>query len=96
MSEDKTPRFFLEFESFATFSNRTETTFIVTPEWEIQVVEEAYYGEGKVKVLHLVFRKSTPQLGRRIYSLKKEFEQAPGGEVTLDSQTIGEKESVTK
>ena len=94
MSKEKIPKFFFEFDSFAVFDNRVETTFVVTPEWEINVLEETYHGEGKVKVLHLIFRKAEPQSGRRVYSLKKEFEQSSTGEITLDSTVVDN--SVTK
>ena len=82
----KKPEFSLIFNCFASFGNSVEASFILDPEFELEVVSDIHHSEENARVLTLTFRRTnSKQLGRRIFSLKKEFEQTPQGEVTFDS-----------
>jgi len=86
MIEEKKPEFRLDFNCFASFSNRIEASFVVSPEFELVGVSDIHHSDDTVRALTLIFRRTNPhQLGRRIFTLKKEFEQLPTGEVTFDS-----------
>lgn len=81
--------FRLEFNAFASMGNRIEASFVVDPTFELVAVEDMRMGEDTVRGLTLIFRRSQPhQLGRRIFTLKKEFERLPTGEVTFDSSDV--------
>ena len=83
---EKKPEFRLDFNGFATFGNRVEASLIVSPEFELVGVTDIHHSEDTVRALTFIFQRTNPhQLGRRIFSLKKEFEQLPTGEITFDS-----------
>ncbi len=101
--ENKKPEFRLEFNCFASMGDKIEASFIVSPEFELVAVEDMRHSEDTIRGLTLVFRRTEPhQLGRRIFScrrifsLKKEFEQLPGGEVTLDTSSTSWSRTVTE
>ena len=90
MIENKKPEFRLEFNCFADYGLKVEASFIVSPEFELVGISDIRQSEDTVRVLNLVFRRTnSQQLGRRVFSLKKEFEQTPKGEVTLDTSSVG-------
>lgn len=86
MSEKRKPDFRLDFNCFASFGNRIEASFIIDPSFEIESISDMRHSEDTARVFTLVFKRSEPhQLGRRIFTLKKEFEQTSDGGVTLDT-----------
>ncbi len=91
------PEFRLEFNCFASMGNKIEASFVVNPEFELVAVEDMRHSEDTIRGLTLVFRRTEPhQLGRRIFSLKKEYEQLPNGEVTLDTSDTNYHETVNE
>lgn len=84
MSERK-QEFRIEFNCFADYGREIEASFIIDPTFELVFVTDMQHSPETVRVLNLVFRKvEGKKLGRRGYSLKKEWEQTPNGEVPLD------------
>lgn len=88
----KQPEFVLQFNCFAQFGDRIEASFIVSPEFELKTVSDIRHDKGTIRALNLVFyRTNSTEVGRRVFSLKKEFEQTPDGLITLDSAVDGGK-----
>ncbi len=88
MSEQKKePKFSMEFIGFSSMGSikRVEASIALSPEYDIDMVTDFLYGEDSVRVITLVFKPVEKQFGRKGFSLKKEWETTPQGEVTLDS-----------
>lgn len=92
MKEKKQPKFRLEFNAFASYGKEIEASFVVSPKFELVAVSDIHHSKDTARVLNLIFRRTNSQkLGRRVFSLKKEFEQTPQGEVTFDSPVCNKK-----
>ena len=83
---EKKAKFSIEFIGFSNAGlGRYEASIALSPEYDLDVVTDFLYGEDSAKVLTLVFKPVEKKFGRRIFTLKKESETTPQGEVTLDS-----------
>lgn len=73
--EKKRPEFMFDIVGFISHPNMTEVTFIVLPEYDVKAVVSGYIHKDGSRVITLVFRPTKPELGRKGYSLKQEWEQ---------------------
>lgn len=78
MSEEKKkPKFWIEFTSFADFGTAVEASLVISPEYNITGVTDMQHSPDSARIVTLLFSRREPQLGRRGYSLKQEWEQNP-------------------
>ena len=78
MSKEKErPKFQIDMVGFSTYPLMTEVNFTVLPEYDIKSVVSSHIHEDGSRLITLVFRPTKPELGRRGYSLKQEWEQLP-------------------
>jgi len=73
----KRPEFMFDLVGFVSYSNMTEVNFIVPPEHDVKAVVSCHIHKDGSRLITLVFRPTKPELGRRGYSLKQEWEQLP-------------------
>lgn len=71
------PKFWIDFNSFATYGNRVEAVIVVSPEYDLHHVVNMLHGPDTARALTLVFTRKKKKFGRRGYSLKQEWEQKP-------------------
>jgi len=71
----KRPKFRVDLIGFNSFPNMTEVSLITNPEYDIKAVVSAHIHNDGSRVITLVFRPVKPELGRKGYSLKQEWEQ---------------------
>lgn len=75
----KRPKFWIDMVGFSTTPLETEVNFVVLPEQDIKAVVSSHLHKDGSRLITLVFRSTKPELGRRGYSLKQEWEQLPDG-----------------
>lgn len=69
------PKFWIDFNSFATYRNRVEAVIVVSPEYDLHHVVNMLHGPDTARALTLVFTRKEKKFGRRGYSLKQEWEE---------------------
>jgi len=77
IKEKERPKFRVDFVGFSSYPNMTEVTLTVNPEYDVKAVVSSHIHEDGSRLITLVFRPTKPELGRRGYSLKQEWEQLP-------------------
>ena len=75
--EKKRPKFRVDLVGFSSFPNMTEVNLVVNPEYDVKAVVSSHLHEEGSRLITLVFRPTKPELGRRGYSLKQEWEKLP-------------------
>jgi len=85
--EWEAPEFHLEFMwvNKSLLFKELHVTFRMNKELEMVAVGDTLYSEDAFRVLEMVFREVKPKLGRRAFSLKKEWELTEEGDQTLDT-----------
>ena len=71
------PEFRIDFVGFSSYTGMTEVALTVNPEYDVKAVVSSHIHEDGSRLITLVFRPTKPELGRRGYSLKQEWEQKP-------------------
>ena len=76
MSKEKErPKFQIDMVGFSTYPLMTEVNFTVLPEYDVKAIVSSHICEDGSRLISLKFRRVKPELGRRGYSLKQEWEQ---------------------
>lgn len=75
VKEDKRPEFMFDVVGFISNTGMAEVSFVVLPEYDVKEVVSSHLHKDGSRLITLVFRHSKPELGRRCYSLKQEWEQ---------------------
>ena len=71
----KRPKFWIDMVGFSSFPLMTEVNFVVLPEYDVTAVVSSHIHEEGSRLISLKFRRVEPELGRKGYSLKQEWEQ---------------------
>lgn len=71
------PKFRIDFIGFSDLRLAYEVGLTVNPEYDVKAVVSSHLCEDGSRLITLVFRPTKPELGRRGYSLKQEWEQIP-------------------
>ena len=76
MSEQKKkPKFWIDFVGFADCGLMIEANLALSPEYDLKGIVSSHLVSDGSRVITLIFRPKEPELGRRGYSLKQEWEQ---------------------
>ena len=75
--EKERPEFRVDLVGFASFTGTTEVNLTVLPEYDVKTIVSSHIHKDGSRLITLMFRPTNPELGRRGYSLKKEWEQLP-------------------
>ena len=75
--EKERPKFRVDFVGFSDLRLAYEVVLTVLPEYDVKAVVSSHIHEDGSRLIALVFRPTKPELGRRGYSLKQEWEQLP-------------------
>jgi hypothetical protein len=76
------PKFYIDMVGFSSHTLMTEVNFVVLPEYDVKAVVSSHIHKDGSRLISLVFRPTKPELGRRGYSLKQEWEQIPDKDVS--------------
>jgi hypothetical protein len=71
----KRPKFRIDMVGFSSYPLMTEVNFTTLPEYDVKAVVSSHIHKDGSRVITLVFRPTKPELGRKGYSLKQEWEQ---------------------
>jgi hypothetical protein len=77
IKEKKRPEFRVDLVGFASFTGMTEVNLTVNPEYDVKAVVSSHIHKDGSRLISLKFRRVKPELGRKGYSLKQEWEQKP-------------------
>lgn len=69
------PKFQIEMVGFSSFTLMTEVNLIVNSDYDVTSVVSSHFHEDGSRLITLVFRPAKPELGRKGYSLKQEWNQ---------------------
>jgi len=69
------PKFWIDMVGFSSHTLMTEVNFTTLPEYDVKAVVSSHIHKDGSRLITLVFRPTNPELGRKGYSLKQEWEQ---------------------
>jgi len=83
MSEKREEKsnFYVDLVGFSSFSVAADVALTVNPEYDIKAVVSSLVHKDGLRLITLVLKRVKPEVGRRGYSLKQEWEQMPIKEV---------------
>lgn len=69
------PKFWVDMVGFSSYPLTTEVALTGPPEYDVKAVVSSHIHKDGSRLITLVFKSTKPELGRRGYSLKQEWEQ---------------------